>query len=85
MSSTFDTMQHALEFLRNKIEDDLQADDVIHYLQEITQRLHDYSHDHGDILNKGPVVSITPELLRTALRYDDDNERREWLKRKSGA
>ena len=80
MSSTFDTMQHALGFLQERVgDDDGQANDVIHYLQEIVSRLHDYSHRNADILNRGRVTGRAADLLRIALRYADDAERAEWL------
>lgn len=84
MSSTFDSMQHALVFLQERLgDDDEQANDVIHYLRELVEGLHDYSHNHGDILNRGHVTGAAPDLLRTALRYADDGERREWLERRA--
>lgn len=82
MSSTFDTLQQALDFLHEQIKDDSQMDDIIFYTQAIIARLHDYSHAHRDILNR--VAGIEPELLRTALKYTDDEERQSWLKLKAG-
>jgi len=83
MSSTFDTMQYALSFLRDKIGDeDSHANDVIYCMQKLIERLHDYSHQHEDMLNRGSVVGNTPDLLRTALQHDDEDERREWLRRR---
>lgn len=81
MSSTFDIMQTSLIWLKAKLEDDGQADDVIYLLSKIVDDLHDYCHRTAPRLNS--VAGNKPNLLTTALQYEDDEERREWLKRKS--
>lgn len=84
MSSTFDTMQQALYLLDEKIGDsDGQASDILYFLHRLTDKFHDYSHAHNDLLNHGTVVGNLPDLLRIALRYSDDVERKEWLGRRA--
>jgi len=81
MSSTFDIMQRSLIWLKTKLEDDGQAQDVLDLLSEIIDDLHDHCHHGLPRLNS--VAGNKPNLLTTALRYEDDEERKEWLKRKS--
>ena len=78
MSSTFDTMQMALDWLEEHIDpDDDQAMDVIFYAKEVVDTLHNYSHKTGDAPNRaaGPET----RLLRTALEHEDDEDRKLWL------
>lgn len=77
MSSTFDTMQFALEWLGAKLEDDAQAQDVIFYFKQIVDKFHDYCHTVDPYLNQ--VAGAGPAQLETALKYEDDAEREFWL------
>lgn len=85
MSSTFDTMQHALLWLEKRIDtaSDKQAFDVIHYMKEIVDGLHDY--DHGQIHGTGPGTAAgkSVTLLATAMKYEDDEDRKMWLDAKA--
>lgn len=81
MSSTFDIMQTSLIWLKAKLEDDAQVQDVIGFLSEIVDDLHDYCHHTAPGLNR--TAGNKPNLLTTALQYTDDEERQKWLKWKS--
>ena len=82
MSSTFDAMQYALDWLQSRLpEEDNQARDVIFYLKKIIDSLHDHHHRHDNSLNR--AAGIYPELLDTALRHEDDEERAMWLRVKA--
>ena len=80
MSFTFDVMQQGVAWLDEQVEGNNQAADVVYYLKKIIDDLHDYSHRENNILNR--LAGVNPELLATALRYEDDEERSMWLKLK---
>ena len=82
MSSTFDTMQQALQWLKGRVAaDDRQAHDVLHYLGQIIERLHDHHHNVDPSLNA--VAGRAVDMLATALDHPDDKEREMWLRVKS--
>lgn len=82
MSSTFDTMQQALTWLRDKIPpgDTGQVEDVIRFFSETVDALHDHSHATNDAPNR--AAGSEARLLRTALLHKGDERRAFWLKLK---
>ena len=80
MSFTFDIMQQAISWLEERLDGDAQTADVIFYIREILDDLHEYSHEHHDILNR--VTGVGPSLLETAMRYEHDGDRKIWLSRR---
>lgn len=78
MSSTFDTMQHAIAHLESKIPEPTGQDrDVLHYLKKVASDLHDHSHATKDEPSR--VAWRAALLLRTALRHEDDVDRKLYL------
>lgn len=82
MSSTFDTMQYAISWVRDKAEratlkgadlDSEQLQDILWLISDVISRLHDYSHDHDDELNRGPIAIAATEL-GDALQQIEMNE-----------
>ena len=78
MSYSFDQAAHAVEFLLGEASRE-QKSDVAFYLNELIQRWHCYSHENGDVLNRGDLTGRLPALLDTAMRYEDNDERSRWL------
>lgn len=79
MSSTFDTMQQALRWLDSRCDpDSIQAADVIYYFSCLIQELHDENHAQQDKLNR--IGGRWADLLRTAMRWEDDRCREIWLR-----
>lgn len=73
MSSTFDTAQLAISWVRNRVDpdgDDLHLQNILWLMSDVVSRLHDYSHDHNDELNRGPIAIAASEL-RAALRQEE--------------
>jgi hypothetical protein len=78
VSSTFDNMQQAIDWLESRAEDTGQVRDLIFYLRATIDALHGYSHKHGDELNRGRTA-IEASRLPIILRHEDDEERRMYL------
>jgi len=78
MSSTFDTMQHAVRWLaEHSGQDPERAYQVQHYLCAAINRLHDLHHDGITELNRvaGPEIAC----LSIVLRHDDPDKRQMYL------
>lgn len=80
MSTTFDTMQHAVVALRELCREQdtqaTQAADILHFLGKIIDDLHEYSHRHDNAPNR--ECGRYEECLRIAIECEDDDER--WLR-----
>ncbi len=85
MSSTFDTIDHALQHLERQPGNSNQTLDIIHYLKAISVSLHDLAHSQAESgrqeLNFAGARNVA--LLQTALKHSDDEKRKSWLNIKS--
>jgi len=78
MSSSFDTMQAALSWLGERIgTEDNQGQDIIRFLKEAVDVLHNCDHAQGGYLNRATYRASLGIL--TSLEYEDDKERAKWL------
>ena len=87
MSHTFDSLQHSIQLIVDNVEPRegkaAWVDDLIIQVKEIVECLHDISHAHQDWLNRSPHLGKSLQLLDCCIKYSDDKERLEWLKRRS--
>lgn len=85
MSHTFDSLQHAIQLVVDNVEPKegkaKWTDDLIIQIKEVVERLHDISHVHQDWLNHDPRLGKSLQLLDACIKYSDDEERLEWLRR----
>ena len=85
MSHTFDSLQHGIQLIVDNVEPKegkaAWVDDLIIQVKEVIEQLHDISHAHEDWLNHGPRLGRSLRLLDTCIKYPDDDERLEWIRR----
>jgi len=83
MSSTFDTMQHALAWL---VKDDRKEPErtyqVAYYLRMIIDRFHDLHHKGLEELNRTAGTQVA--LLNIVLRHADPETRQLYLNARMG-
>ena len=83
MSSTFDTMQHALEWLsKDDRKDPERTHQVVYYLRMIIDKFHDLHHEGLVELNRTAGTQVA--LLNIVLRQDDPEMRQLYLSARMG-
>jgi len=83
MSSTFDTMQHALEWLsKDDRKDSERTRQVVYYFRMVIDKFHDLHHDGFEELNRTAGTQVA--LLNIVLRHNDPETRQLYLDARMG-
>ncbi len=79
MSSTFDTLCHALRTISTRDNLTTRQKDILSYVLDLTEEMHSANHRLDDVINKDLDVSLAARRLRIVLDTEDPELQRQKL------